>query len=1105
MKQFLCVGERYALSNRKSRYLTIRYISLLAVLTSMCLYAPAQRPDNSGPVLSGIVTDTAGAPIQGATVALKGTSAKIITNREGQFTLQAARQSGILVISFLGYETAEERFNEGSTGPYQFILVPMENVLEEVEVNTGYQAISKERFVGSAVVLDSAAFHRRSGAGILERLDGTVVGLLFDKKIDQSNNFQIRGISTLGGYPMQDANLQRPLIVVDNFPFEGELDALNQYDVVSVSVLKDAAATSIWGAKAGNGVVVITTRSGAFNQPMCMDFHSNFGLMEKRDLYYYPRMSTEEFIDIEKFLFEKGYFETNINNSAYPYNWPVVSPVVELLNDAETGVITEDEAVSSINKLAKVDVRDQLNKYWYREVFGQRYHLSVNGGGNRYAYQVSTGYNYALPDVQYSKGKQEFTLTVGNTFTPVKGVRVELDINYSKSTDRNAGYHLPGTIYPYMQLADDMGLASAVPHTYRMSYVDTVGNGALLDWHFRPLEEVRLADNRQNRRYLRLNAGISYDLTDWLQASVRYQTTTDTREDRRHFSVDTWEARDLINRFTNLSESNANLRNPIPLGGILRLGAGEQNNQYLRAQLRVNKEWDGVHEVTMLLGAETSESTSTGNDNQLYGYNDEYGTYRTGMDYQSRFPLIYSQYVNSTIPQGVSYRVGLTDRTVSFLGNASYTYNNRYTVFASARRDGSNLFGVATNNKWKPLWSLGASWDVSQESFSLPHFLNKLRVRASYGYTGNVNNSLSGYATMRYQPISPTGLNNLPWGQLITPPNPNLRWEQVAMLNVAVDFGMFNNRVAGGIDLFHKKSTDLISVVPFDPTTGVAQYSVNSASMEGNGFEVTLNTKNTRGVLQWDTGLGISYAKMVVTKIYDGGFRASDFIGYGLQPAEGKVAYGISSYRWAGLDPETGDPRGYINGEVTKNYMGIFNDSVSNQVFHGSSIPLYSGFIHNALRWRAFSLSANITYRLGFHFRQPALQYNSVFTAGALHADYAMRWQQPGDEMHTTVPSMLYPVPTDVAQRDQFYAGAEIHVKKGDNIRLQDLRISWGVPKKGIDRYGLRKLEVFLYANNLNVILWKAYSGRLDSDYSGASIAASPVPRSWTAGVNIGF
>jgi hypothetical protein len=271
------------------------------------------------------------------------------------------------------------------------------------------------------------------------------------------------------------------------------------------------------------------------------------------------------------------------------------------------------------------------------------------------------------------------------------------------------------------------------------------------------------------------------------------------------------------------------------------------------------------------------------------------------------------------------------------------------------------------------------------------------------------------------------------------------------------------------------------------------------ASLKGKGFDLRLNSINTNGAIKWETAFALSHAKVTVTKFDNGGFKASQFLNSGVNPREGQIAWGLASYKFAGLDPLTGDPQGIYNGAVSKNYVGILNDSIGNQVFHGSAIPLYSGFIFNTVSWRRLSLSANITYRLNFYFRKTTIDYNLLYNSWVGHPDYALRWQKPGDEAHTTVPSMNYPASIN---RDLFYTNSEVTVKKGDNIRLRDIRLAYQWQNNSAKRVPFKSIQVYLYANDLNVIIWRKEKSVLDPDYP---VSATPPPRTLTAGVNLNF
>ena len=1016
---------------------------------------PIQKINSDLIDIHGKVVNEKGEPVEGVSVTIKGTKISTSTNLNGEFSLSSITKEASLVFTSVNMETFELKLN-GRTE----LTISLKTKISalggvSVTVNTGYQQINKERMVGSYSQLDSAAYSRRTGMGIIDRLDGTVPGVLFDKKTPAGVGapIQIRGISTLLNPILSPS--PNPLIIVDNFPFAGDLSLINSYDVENITVLKDAAAASIWGTLAGNGVIVITTKKGKYNQPFRISFSSNMTLQDKPDLYYAPQMSSTDFINVEKYLFSNGFYDANLTDPTYP----VVSPVVEILNKLRSGTITQAQSDAQINIYKGLDLRNDLNKYVYQKALTQQYYINLGGGNNMMSYQLSAGYNHAMPNIIGSKSDDQYTINSNTVFRPLKNLEVYSGISFSQGTTKSYNFSLPN-LYPYAQLADAQGNSLPIPTGLRIGYIDTVGGGQLLDWHNRPLDEIRAADNNSMTRFIRLNFGVSYRVNKLMSAEIKYQYSNQSSVNRNLYNQKTYFTRNLINLYTNLTETNPDLRYPVPLGGILDLYNLETSSHNIREQLNFNKNWGSKHVLTALMASEISETKNNSNSSRFYGYDDGIGTYKTNIDYLDYFPLYGDPYgASNTIPQNNNYSTGNFNRFVSLLANASYTYNNIYTVYASGRRDGANVFGVNTNNKWKPLWSAGASWDISKERFYSLHWLPSLRLRTSYGYMGNVNNNLSGLPIIYYG--NPALYTSLPEAQVFNAPNPDLKWEQIRTVNLGLDFGMFKNRFTGSLELFNKKSTDLISLAPFAPASGISQYAVNYASLKGNGFELQLNSKNTIRALKWETSFGLSYVKMIVAKLYKGGFKASDFIAYNINASVGKVAYGISSYRWAGLDPTTGDPQGYLNGQVSKNYTGIFNDSIQNQVFNGSTIPLYSGYIGNSITWKNITLSANITYRLAYYFRRPSINYTSLFNNWIGHPDYSLRWQKPGDEKVTNVPSMIYPGNSD---RDAFYAGSEINILRADNIRLQDIRLQYYLENTAFKIIPVKSVQVFVYA-----------------------------------------
>ena len=643
-----------------------------------------------------------------------------------------------------------------------------------------------------------------------------------------------------------------------------------------------------------------------------------------------------------------------------------------------------------------------------------------------------------------------------------------------------------------------MGNPLAVPYDRRMGYADTAGGGNLLDWKLRPLEEIKLVDNTTTSQFVQLSGGISYRITGWLTAKVNYQYANQSDNREAYEDQRTYATRDLINQFTNISQSNPRSRYPVPPGGILKTSAFAMASHNLRGQLDINKRLGSGHAFNGLIAAERSETKTSGGNNWFYGYNKTSGSYDGGMDYYTFYPT-YGGTGARRIGNGSTHVPVETRRFISFLANMSYSYLGRYTLYASARKDGANVFGVNANRRWKPLWSAGASWELSRESFYAIKWLPSLRLRASYGFSGNPSNT-TGMPTINYV-INPNFNTGLPYAGLLTASNPNLRWEKVRTINAGLEFSAFNSRLSGSIDVFYKRSTDLYGVYQPAPSTGLGTYPSNVSSLKGHGVEVSLVSKNIDRGLKWQTGFNLSYVKTVVADVFVTRSATSGYLDYALNPSPGMPAFGISSYRWAGLDPVTGDPLGYYNKQVSGNYAAIVNDSLQNQVFHGSAIPLFFGNINNTLTWKNFSLTFNLIYKLKYYYRKPTVNYYNVVYSDITHPDYALRWRQPGDEQFTDVPSFIYPVNSD---RSYFYEHSEINVLRGDHVRLQDIGLQYNPALKG-DNSVVRSIGIFFTANQLNIILWRKDKSGYDPEFAGGERTEGPPAKSWTAGLRIGF
>ena len=1040
MKRFLCVGDSYALTRHKLKTIYIKYLSLLAGLSLMCLYAAKQASAQQAEPAAPAVADT--------TKSVRDTLA-----------------------------------------------------IEEVQVSTGYQRIPRERATGSFVFVDSALFNRAVSTDIISRLKGVTPSLLFDERAGGEPKLSIRGRSTIF------ANTD-PLIVVDNFPYEGDIRNINPNDVESVSILRDAAAASIWGVRAGNGVIVITTKKGKVGQPLQVSFNGNVTVGEKPDLWYEPRISTSDFIDVEKFLFEEGYFNASLTNTVNP---PALSPVVELLAATREGKLTDAEAQRQIDNLRSIDYRNDLNRYFYRNSVNQQYSLNVSGGGDRSTYRYSAAFDRNRTN---TKGDSfgRAVLTANQQFRPFANTVLSGGLSYARSSSDQSlalsQFHM-GTrdSYPYVRVIDEEGNYLPMAKTYRLSFVQQAEEIGLQDWHYRPLKELENQDNTQKLTNIRATADIDQRLLDGLHIKASYQYESEITATRLMQSMGTYYTRDLINRFSTV-ENGRVVANNVPVGDILSETKQVLTSHNFRAVADYNGSWRG-HQLAAIAGFEVRDNQIGGSRYGYYGYDSSTGT-SLPVNYNMQYPQYPSGFA-TTIYRNEGH-TGIVDRFRSWFANAAYTVFNRYTLSASGRIDQSNLFGVRANQRSVPLWSMGFLWNIHNESFFSANWVDKLSVRLTYGYNGNMDQRTTAYATARYG--SPN-INGQRYASLQTPPNPDLRWEKTAMWNGSVEFSLLRNRISGTIDYYQRKGEGLIGNAPLEPTTGIESFRGNVANMESEGFDLRLETENvSRGRFKWLTSFYGSAVSDRITK-YEMPLLATNYLfadasltgsAAELSPTVGRPLFGVYSYPWAGLDPANGNPRGYLNGMVSDDYNGIISaaNSYDSLVYHGRATPSFFGSLMNTFTYRGVSLSINLTYKMGYSFRRESLNYNTLFAVYNGHADFANRWQRPGDEVYTHVPSMIYPFNSS---RETFYSRSSVLVEKGDHIRLQDVRLSYALPSRLVAQIGLQGMELYAYASNL-AILWRATDAGLDPDYGAVRLTGSrglvlPAPKTYALGINV--
>jgi len=742
--------------------------------------------------ISGRVTNfETGQAITGATIKLTKSRTVTTTGNDGSFAFSGNNLPDSLVVSHLGFITQRLLINDsGQSQNLDIKLVTSVTTMQEVTVSTGYQTLPKERATGSFTQLNNNLLNQQVSTDVISRLESITSGLFFDRTTSATPQIEIRGLSTINGPTA-------PLIVVDNFPYEGDITNINPNDVESITILKDAAAASIWGTRAGNGVIVITTKKAKYNQPPAIDFNANLTIGEKPNLNYIPQMSSNDYINVEQMLFNNGFYDSRIADPSHPG----LTPVIELLNAERNGTLSAGSANAQINALRHIDVRNDFTKYFYQQSKNQQYAISLKGGSDTQSWLFSSGYDNDTNNLD--GGYDRINLHFQDNFKPLKNLQVNTSLYYTQSTTTagKPGYgsitSYNGGLYPYAQFADANGNALPVAKDYRLSYLATLPPG-LLDWKYYPLTDYQNISNKTTLQDITANLGATYNLFSFLNFSGQYQYERQSNNNDDNEGVGSYGVRNLINEFTQI-DGSGNVTNIVPAGGVLNLNNQLIETQNFRGQFNFDKSW-GKNEVNAIAGGELRQVNTSGNSNSFYGYDPNTLTFGN-VDMTNTYPL----YVTGNydfIPDNKSL-TAIRNHFISLFANAAYTYDGKYTFSASGRRDASNLFGVNTNHKWNPLGSAGFAWDLSKEGFYKVGFLSYLRLRATYGLSGNADFSQTAVSTISF-------LNNSPYTQtpqaiFNTYANPDLKWETVSMLNLAADFSAFNRRLSGSVEYYHKK------------------------------------------------------------------------------------------------------------------------------------------------------------------------------------------------------------------------------------------------------------------------------------------------------------
>lgn len=1076
---------------------------------------PGNTPAGSAPsntkLVSGTVIDEQGQPVPGATVVADGFRLATSTSSAGAFRFYVPDSAESLSVSYVGAQPQRVQIPQSGAITVRLTFDP--SMLKEVTiVSTGLQQLPKERSTGSFSIVSKEMLEKTPTPNVLQRLETQVPGLLLqfndgdntiaynsslslsrDPEVKSSiYTMSIRGTSTLNGG-------RYPLVVVDGFPVETDIRSINPNDIEQITVLKDAAAASIWGIRAANGVIVIQTKKGKLNQKPSISFNTNIGLAARSDLNKQNLITAQQMLDFEREVVEKNLVS---DNSAADFGYGITEGV-DLFFKARRGEITQDELNERLAALGASTNYDEYGRYFLQGPSTQNYNLSVSGGGAKHTYFASASYAKELPVARGTSAKR-FTLTANQRFKIANAIDFNSNLRLTTINSAYNGIGMQALVnrqfpfQPYDHVVDANGDGIGYYQAFNRTFSEKLLQRGYLDHRYNYLQEQQNLDNTINETNFAGNFSLTAPVpfVPGLTADVLYSIEKSFINARNYQNPNTFAARSFMNMATSYDAATQTSTMNVPYGGILSTQQTSRNNYALRGQLTYAGSIGDDHQLNGIAGAEIRQTYDILAPDLVYGWND-YSQVRPLVP--STYPSIYGSDMTLNPAGGYSDQ---KRRFLSYFSNLAYTYKGRYTISGSVRYDDYNNFGLDVKYRAKPFWSSGASWNIRQESFmSNVSWLSELKLRATYGLSGNIDRNARPEATL--SATSGDYLTGMPYSTIVSPANAFLRWETTRTMNIGTDFSFFNHRLSGSFEFYTRKGRDLFAEFDTDPTLGFTRLTRNTATLESKGFETMLSGDIVRaGAFTWNAVLTFAYNENEITDSR-----------YGIPPGiinspassgpikDYPVGY-VMAYRFAGLD-NTGQPLIY-NQKNEKLTSSQRLTDIHDLRYMGVLTPRYFGAFSHTFRYKSWTAGAQLTYRLGYVFRKMTipLYVNRGMLSYNLNGDIAKRWRQPGDEAFTDIPGVTVN-PTGFTR----YMNSDINVLPGDYIRLQQVSLGYTLTETISRRLGLKNLSVEGVVRNLGLV-WRKNNEGIDPDFqvgsTGSSLRLAPLPL-YTLSINANF
>lgn len=1062
-------------------------------------------------LLKGKVTDANNAPLPGVSVVMEGATRGTATNADGEYVLVIEDRKGIkLLYSFIGMKTEVRIWN----GQEKINVVLQEETLniDEVVV-TGYQTINRRESASSVSVVKADDIMMAGVPTIDQMLQGQIPGLMVMNTSGEPSatpKIRIRGNATINGN-------KAPVWVVDgvileqSVPFTASdlnsedaeylignaISGISPQDIESITVLKDASATAIYGVKAANGVIVITTKKGKIGKPR-IQYNMDVVFNQRPSYRNFNRMNSAERMQLSKEIVDAGLRYPRIpSGDSY-------EGLLELLYAKK---ITEKDFQK------QVMILQERNTDWFGELFRNTlthtHTLSVSGGSQHARYYFSANYNNN-PGTAKGSSSERFTATAKLDVDVNKVLNFSTKFTYSTTT--NKGFH--GSVDPF-NYAYQRSRTLPVYNEDGSYHMYDGGNGI----NYNILKELKqTGDEGKTDDFngllalnLRLFDGFSYNGTFSLQKGSSTKRTWATEESYYVSNIRGYNYHQFDEIAKEYQDSN------LPYGGILDQSYVNRTNYTVRNDLKYIKVFNGVHDVNVMGGMEIRGNSYKGVATTGYGWNPDFGEKFMPV-YTDKFMANYVM-VGRLLPKNTNSHT----RVASFFGSASYTYNNRYVINANIRSDGANKFGNNPKYRWLPTWSVAGKWILSNESFmdGVKSWMEHLSLRGSYGIQGNIHEDATSNLIVQF--AGRDKYSQLDYSIIDRLPNPDLRWEKTKSWNAAVDFTLFKGRIKGGVDVYYKKTSDLIMSKSVATSNGRSYLYMNAGKMKNHGVEGFLNVDVIRQET-FDWRIGVNFGRNVNETILANSdtysnLEEAEMMMKGELAVEGAPIGSMYSFRFAGLSSDNGYPLFYgkdgkLYHEGEAQLMELVNS--------GSIFPKLSGGFDTQLTFKkCLSLSLGFTYSLGGVKRLPSVyedKYNVFDPLTNVSTKLQNRWRKPGDEKHTTIPvlwdrdytnnfyrmglSATRPgVLAGIYQGTELYDNSDERVATSNYLRLRSLALSYMVPQKFLSHYGISSMMLRFSASNLHVWANKKWEG-LDPETPNAK---SPIVPSYSFTLNVSF